>query len=429
MSSFLLTAMPFTGHVAPMTAIAGELVRRGHDVRFYTGSRFRARVEAVGARLVPWRQAPDFDETDLAATFPRLIGKKGVRQLLVNMVDCFIRTAPAQVADLVTEWHRDPWDALAADETSVGAVLFSETMHHPWSTVAVLPLNLLGPAGPPSGMGLRPGNTAVTRVRDAVLRGLVPALSRPLVRALDEAEHAVGLEARGWSLDRLVFSPTLILASGAPALDYDRADRPEHVHFVGELATRTRATPAVPLPSWWADLDGRRVVLVTQGTLNTDPEDLVRPALQALDGRDMIVVATTGVPGRDGLSFPVPANTRVIGIAPFADLLPRLDLAITNGGWGGTLATLAQGIPLVIAGGDLDKPEVAARVAFTGAGVNLRTGTPSAGAVGAAVDRVLGEGGFRDSATRVGSELRALGGAAHAADLLERTARASVSPS
>lgn len=419
MGRFLLTAMPFTGHVAPLTAVARELVQRGHDVRFYTGSRFRSRVEAVGARLVPWQTAPDFDENDLAATFPRLVGKKGMQQLLVNVVDCFIRTAPAQVADLAAEWEREPWDAQAADETSVGAVLFSERERMPRATVAVVPLQLPGPEGPPSGMGLRPGTNALTRMRDAALRGLVPVISRPLVKALDEAQAAVGLSARGRTMDRIVFSPTLIVASGSSLLDYGRDDRPSHLHFVGELAAQSRPASPDALPPWWGELDGRRVVLVTQGTQNIDPDDLVRPALTALADRDVLVVATTGVPGRDAFPFPVPSNARVAGFAPYGALLPRIDLAITNGGWGGTLAMLGRGIPLIVAGGDLDKPEVAARVAWSGAGVNLRTGIPKAPAVAAAVDRVLGRSSFREAAARVGAQLRSLGGAARAAELLE----------
>lgn len=417
MGRFLLTAMPFTGHVGPMTAVARQLVQRGHDVRFYTGSRFRGRVEASGARLVPWRHAPDFDENDLAATFPRLVGRKGMRQLLVNLADCFIATAPAQVSDLAAEWEREPWDALAADETSIGAVLFSERNRMPWTTVCVLPLNIPGPAGPPSGMGILPGTNPVTRTRDAVLRGLVPLFARPLAKPLADARRAVGLAPDGRTMDRLVFSPTLIVATGSPALDYGRADRPPHLHFVGGLGL---PPAAAALPEWWDELDGRRVVLVTQGTQNLDPDDLIRPALEALDGRDVVAVATTGVAGQDTFPFPVPANARVGGFLPFGDLLPRVDLAITNGGWGSTIAALEHGIPLIIAGGDLDKPEVAARVAWSGAGVNLRTGTPKPAAVAAAVERVGEEQSFRDAASRVAVELRSLGGADRAADLLER---------
>ena len=33
MARFMLTAMPFTGHVTPLRAVAAALVSRGHDVR------------------------------------------------------------------------------------------------------------------------------------------------------------------------------------------------------------------------------------------------------------------------------------------------------------------------------------------------------------------------------------------------------------
>lgn len=416
MAKFLLSAMPFSGHVAPLAAVAEALVARGHDVRIYTGSRFRTRVEAAGARLVPWERAPDFDENDMSATFPRMVGRKGMRQLLINVADCFIRTAPTQVDDLAAEWRRERWDALAADEVSIGAVLFSLREKRPWSTVAVLPLNLPGSAGPPSGMGIVPGTTPLTRARDALLRGAVPVISMPLARPLARAHRAVGLAPDGLTMDALVFSRSLIIASGAPVLDYGRADRPDQLRFVGELHG---APVPQPMPQWWSELDGRRVVVVTQGTQNIDPEDLLHPALQALAERDVLVVATTGVRGRDTLPFPVPRNARVAGFVPFDALLPRAELVVTNGGWGGTLAALGQGIPVVIAGGDLDKPEVAARVAWSGAGVNLRTGTPTARQVGDAVGAMLTDGSFRVAAQRVAEALRALGGAARAAELLE----------
>src|SRR5690349_13468710 len=134
MGRFVLSAMPFTGHVTPIRAVAAELVERGHDVRVYTGAAFRDRIESVGARLVPWRHAPDFDENDLAATFPRLVGKKGLGQLLINVQDVFIDTAPAQVSDLDEERAREPWDAIAGDDVSVGAALHAELRGTPWAT-------------------------------------------------------------------------------------------------------------------------------------------------------------------------------------------------------------------------------------------------------------------------------------------------------
>jgi UDP:flavonoid glycosyltransferase YjiC (YdhE family) len=77
---------------------------------------------------------------------------------------------------------------------------------------------------------------------------------------------------------------------------------------------------------------------------------------------------------------------------------------VTNGGFGGVQAALAAGVPLVVAGGTEDKPEVAARVAWTGAGIDLRTGTPDAEAVAHAVDTVLTEPAFRQNARRLAAD-------------------------
>ena len=62
---------------------------------------------------------------------------------------------------------------------------------------------------------------------------------------------------------------------------------------------------------------------------------------------------------------------------PHDRLLPHVDVMVTNGGYGGVQQALANGVPLVVAGDSEDKPEVAARVHWSGTGVNLRTGRPS----------------------------------------------------
>ena len=141
------------------------------------------------------------------------------------------------------------------------------------------------------------------------------------------------------------------------------------------------------------------------------------------DVREFQSRTSTGVRGVDTLPFPVPANARVASMLPFDELFDRIDVLVTNGGWGGTLTALSHGVPVVIGGGDLDKPEVAGRVAFAGAGVNLRTGTPRASAVGSAVARVRSDTSYRDRAQAIAGELAAAGGAARAAELLAGFAR------
>ncbi|WP_043498486.1 glycosyltransferase [Georgenia sp. SUBG003] len=434
MASIMMTAMPFTGHARPVRAVAAELVRRGHDVRVYTGRSCTDMFEEVGARPVPWQAAPDLDERDLAATFPRMRGRKGFGQVLVNLRELFLGTAPAQTTDLLAAHEERPWDLIAGDPMALGTRFAAERLRSRWATVSPIAVWLPGRGIPPTGLGLLPARGAPGRVRDAVLGTVSGAGTAALTRLYRGTRRKVGLGPDHETFATMWYSPQLVVAAGSPGLDYPRTDLPGHIRFVGDLmdddgravdgaltgagAPHREEPPA--LPDWWEDVTNADVpvVHVTQGTANVDPHDLILPALAALAGQDVLVVV--GLGGRTGpLPGPLPANARVAPMVPYQHLLPRTSVMITNGGYGGVLQALRHGVPLVVAGGDLDKPEVAARIGWHGAGIDLRTGTPRPDAVADAYRRVTTDRSFQASAERLGAELRALGGTRAAADLLE----------
>lgn len=203
------------------------------------------------------------------------------------------------------------------------------------------------------------------------------------------------------------FSPQLVVSSGAPGLDYPRDDLPAHVRFVGDLTDDGRPQLASDLPPWWDDVKSADVPVVhaTQGTANLDQDDLIRPTLRALADEDVLVVVGLGHRAPE-LPGPLPANARVARMLPYSELLPRTSVVITNGGFGGVLAALRHWVPLIVAGGDLDKPEIAARIGWHHAGVDLRTATPKPAPVAAAYHRIRDETRFREVAARLGTELR-----------------------
>ena len=272
-------------------------------------------------------------------------------------------------------------------------------------------------------MRLRPARTTAGRARDAVLRGVARAGTRRLLDPIvTDVRGQVGLPpAAVPGLDGL-FSRRLVLAQGVPGLDYPRPDLPPSVHYVGRLAAGPPPSAADDLPAWWpevaeAQAAGRPVVHVSQGTLHVDPGQLIRPAMTGLAGSDALVVVSTG---RDtGRLGDLPPNVRVAPFLPYDRLLPLVDVMVSNAGWSSVLAAVAAGVPLVVAGADLDKPEVARRVAWSGVGVDLRTGRPRPTRVRAAVDRVLADPGMRTTARRLGADLAAAGGSVRAADLVE----------
>jgi len=101
---------------------------------------------------------------------------------------------------------------------------------------------------------------------------------------------------------------------------------------------------------------------------------------------------------------------------------------VTNGGYGAVQKALSRGVPLVVAGVTEDKPEVAARVAWCGAGVNLRTGTPTAAAVATAVRAVLAADRYRVAARRLQRSYAAVDTDARVVELLENLRVLPVAP-
>ncbi len=431
MASIMMTAMPFAGHARPIRAVAAELVRRGHDVRVYTGRAHVSMFDDVGARGVPWQVAPDFDERDFAATFPRMRGRKGFAQVVTNLRELFLGTAVAQQTDLLALAHAEPWDLLAGDPMALGTRLAAERLAAdgagaPWATVSPIAYWPPGPGIPPTGLGLRPATGPAGRLRDAVLGGTTRLANTALVRPYERVRREAGLGPGQESFDAMWYSPQLVVAAGVPGLDYPRDDIGPHVRFVGDLTDDGGRTPSgTARPGWWSDvLDAQvPVVHLTQGTANVDPHDLILPTVRALADADVLVIVGLGS-RTDPLPGPLPANVRVAEMVPYPELLPRTSVMVTNGGFGGVLQALRHDVPLVVAGGDLDKPEIAARVAWHGAGADLRTGTPRPAAVRAAVESVLTGGSHRRAAQRLGAELRAAGGTRAAADLLEAHAAA-----
>jgi UDP:flavonoid glycosyltransferase YjiC (YdhE family) len=85
-------------------------------------------------------------------------------------------------------------------------------------------------------------------------------------------------------------------------------------------------------------------------------------------------------------------------------LLPRVDVLVTNGGYGSVNQAMSFGIPLVTAGMTEDKADVNARVAWSGVGLNLATNEPTQEALRAAVRTALDRPAYRMRASQMADE-------------------------
>ncbi|KJC64819.1 glycosyltransferase [Agreia bicolorata] len=408
MANYLICSTPVHHHVTPMIAIGAHLVSRGNRVIMMTGTRFAEKIERAGMEFVAFEGRADFDDRDVPSYLPYRDRYRGLAQTQYDIQNIFVKTIPAQFRSVRDVMQRERIDAVLVDGAfgGISPVLLSSAPRPPILAIGVVSFTQLSRDTAPAGFAMAPSSTSLGRVRNHVLNALARSvLFRRTQRAAQEALVEIGSPKTSLFVMDISSAFDRFLQLGPPALEYPRSDLSPNVRFVGSLP----AEGSAPLPEWWSDLDGSRaVVYVSQGTIdNRNFDRLIRPTISALANDDVLVVVSTGGRAAESLGE-VPSNVRVAESLPYDRLLPLTDVFVTNGDYSEVLAAVAAGTPLVVAGDTEDKPEVAARVSWSGAGLNLRTGTPSPDAVGSAVRAVVADERYRARVRRLAEELAEL---------------------
>jgi MGT family glycosyltransferase len=404
----LIASTPATGHLNPLLAITRILLAEGHEITFLTGSAFRARIESSGAKFVSLQGSADFDGQNLLSVVPELKdippGLEWFRVAILHLLD----RVPPQHQSLLQAVQECQADVIVGDDLFFGVLpmlLGSRSKRPPIVLCGTSFLHLAREDGAPNFLGLPPATTEEQRHQYAdIAREYDEAIDQPALLRLNKDFKTLGVGP----LSVPLFHSVVELADAYMQLSVPRFEFPRQippsVHFVG---TPPIIPGQAPLPPWAHELDGsRKVVLVTQGTVaNHNFELLIAPTLTALANEpDVLVVATAGGRPVEAIPCVVPSNARVASYLPFEWLLPRVDVLVTNGGYGSVNQAMSYGIPLVTAGMTEDKADVNVRVAWSGVGVNLATNEPTQDALRAAVRTVLDRPAYRMRASQMADE-------------------------
>ncbi|WP_433132779.1 glycosyltransferase [Micromonospora sp. CA-240977] len=402
MTTILVTTHAITGHLRYATPLVRELVAEGHDVVWYTGSAFEPLVVGTGATFAPMstRAGADAGAGDALRSAPDRAG--GIGGYGTTVLEVFVRPVAAFVADIDELIDSVAPEVVVSDHSFLAGMFAAERRGLPLVVFSTGALHVSSVDTAPYGTGLPPANGPLGRARNRLLYQLV---RRVVMRAPQREAARIRATLGLPPLPGFFFSwPQQIadryLQSSIPQFEYPRRDLPDSVVFCGPM--RLEGLDDWTEPPWWSRIAqaraaGRPVVFVTQGTAATDPEDLLLPTISGLAGEEMQVVATAG--GRDPQEvLPVeqrPPNLVLEPYIPFTEMLPQVDLMVTNGGFGGVQTALAQGVPLVVVGDSEDHMENNARVRWSGAGLWLRDERQTAERMRDAVHTVLARPEYR----------------------------------
>ncbi|SAK85763.1 UDP-glucuronosyl/UDP-glucosyltransferase [Caballeronia fortuita] len=418
----LLSSVPLVGHLNPILSVGKALIDAGHDVIGMTSTSLRHKISGIGGAFRPLQGEANRDLSDFAVAFPEFSQMKpGLDMTKFYFERVFADPLIDQYTSLCNVLDELPIDLVVTDNLFFGAIPL--LLKHPRCERP--PIAFCGTTYLLSRRDdLAPCNLGLPFAEPKAYASIAEEVDKEFLAPFASNLNALLLRAGSPPLHENIFDatarlPDLHLQLTVPSFEFPRSNLPAPLRYVGALPIMSGQAP---LPPWSSELDGsRRVVLVTQGTLsNHDFSQLVSPALDALaDRSDLLVVVTAGGRCIDSIPGRIPFNARIAKYLPFEWLLPKIDLLVTNGGYGTVNQALAHGIPVIGAGQSEDKADVNARIAWSGVGIDLQTDRPSVDAIRTAVDTVMSKPHFSMRARQMSQEHQRVRRDANIVGLLE----------
>lgn len=397
----LIASAPAPGHLNPLLSIASLLVEAGHEIAVQVDEHLRAAVETASHRFLSEIPNARTSADYYFANYPERMQKSpGMEMTGYDLVHFFARNIPAWSASLKMALYDFQADLILADSLYWGTLPMLVGPRDKRPAIAHLGVSVVNIG---SGKNIPMRRDETPQQRAAELQRRERFLLQPAQQAVNAALASLGSHPLPCPiLEAMTALPDLYLHPGIESFEYP--DSNSKVRYIGGLPT---AAGQSTLPEWWQHLDrSKRLVLITQGTIaNRDFGQVIAPALEALGGReDVTIIVTTGGQPVESIPVAIPSNARIASFLPYAQIMPEINLLITNGGYGTVNMAISHGIPIISAGLTEDKEEVSAHVQWSGAGIDLRTNQATPDAIRDAVHQIYTQPSYRERAEQLSLE-------------------------
>lgn len=403
----LFATTPAAGHFNPLTGLAKYLKEAGNDVRWYTTSDFEENISEMAIPHYPFKKALNVNFNNLDAFFPeRATLKSPVAKMNFDMINLFGNRAKEYFADMQEIFKSFPYDLVICDNTFSVVPLIKEVLHIPVVVVGVMPLAETSGELGPYGLGILPASNFASRFKNRIMRFMLTnVLAKKSIRsfaAILKPYHITGTNTT--LLNLLVKKADLLLQIGTQSFEYERSDLGRNVRFIGALPAVAKKQTA---EKWYDERLQRytTIILVTQGTVEKNLENLIIPTIEAFKGTENLVIVTTGSNQTRELRLKYNYDNIIIeDFIDYDDIMPHVSVYVTNGGYGGVIQSLKYKLPIVAAGVFEGKSETCAHIGFFNYGIDLKTETPSAAVVQKAVEEVLNNPVYSTNVNRLSQE-------------------------
>lgn len=413
-ATFLMTSSSLTGHLLPVLDLARELVSRGHRVLVFTAEPARARVEAIGAELVPYQRYREMKErvTDIEKAVPGWLKRSPVLRYLYTLWHfrgAVLDNARDFAAELEPVLRHEQVDCLVYDFATFGAAYAAERLGIP--TVSISNVGgVIDDEGLPLLLRTIPVARTLCRMPGLVHR--VTDVLLPLRRVRAELGltprqegHAEIFQTNASRQLNLIMAPRA-LVEGLPLRDRQLFVGP--ALFDGGARAPTDPPPLAP-----------NTVLVSTTSVGSDG-GLMQRVLEGLAPLGIPVLATLA----GGQAFPegLGPHIRLERFVPHEQVLPQVAAVVTHGGLGLVARALQHGVPMLIIPLFSDQPLNAQLAESRGLAYHLPRTRSSPEAIAERVKALLGDQALRTRLQQLSEQLRQPHVRASAIEALEQLA-------
>lgn len=367
---FLVLTWDGAGNLPPELALAGELVRRGHEVDVCGQESIRDRVEGAGCRFLALRSVRQWDITD--PNWPD-------DEETFFIEHCWFSKSYGN--DLAALLEASSYDMLLIDCGLIFGLSTALSSGIPTAALVHFPVGLIE-SGP-----------------------LADVWDAEVSRVSAELPHVGGAPVERYA--DLVKAADSVLVFSYLGFDDTTAD----VVHVGPLRS-----PGIG-ETWMRRYSERPLVVVGLSTSNQKQAPLLQRICNALGGLHVEALVTTG-PSVAPSALVASDNVSIVEYLVHDDVLPATDLLITHAGHGTVMAGVTYGVPLLCLPMGRDQPAIAARVADLGLGCVLDQDA-SEGEIARSVQSMLADQAARLNCREFAAQLEGHPGLDDAVEVVE----------
>lgn len=386
MGKIVFFCIPAWGHTNPTLGVVRELVRRGHEVWYYSYDLHRSPIEAAGAHFVSCNA---FDAEQ------RLSPADGARVARDMAFAAKILVDTTLALDETVDRHMEELrpDCIVADSMAV------------WGKAVALKKGI---------PFVSSTTTFAFNQHSAQVMKRSPAELIKLLFSLPLANRQVRrLQKRGYPVKSILDilqndNDTHTIVYTSPQFQPCADTFSDRYAFVGPVLRPATAPVEKTAPV--------RIYL-SMGTVNNDLLPLYRDCIAHLakPGRELLLSVGDQVPLT---AFgTLPENVRIFPKVDQIAVLEQTDVFLTHCGMNSASEGLSFGVPLLLLPQTTEQDGVATRVEALGAG--LRPENQTGPAIAAAVEKLLSDPSYRENAQTMGDSFRSCPGPAGAADKIE----------